>query len=143
MGQSRVRLALIGVGARRLDSIVARALEGGTDVVIGAGVVGLATARALALAGREVLVLEAQRRLGEESYPLSLERLRQLTGPEATADLVKKALAHPSLKDKLVLVNAKEDKAPVALTEEYLPPAEREIEIVCPRGHRKIYVLRA
>ncbi len=33
--------------------------------------------------------------------------------------------------------------APVALTEEYLPPAERELEIVCPQGHRKIYVLRA
>ncbi|HEX3702092.1 MAG TPA: hypothetical protein VHU82_02100 [Vicinamibacterales bacterium] len=39
-GQSRVRLALIGVGARRLDSIVASALDGGIDVVIGAGVSG-------------------------------------------------------------------------------------------------------
>ncbi|MDR1967289.1 MAG: FAD-dependent oxidoreductase, partial [Burkholderiaceae bacterium] len=34
------------------------------SVVIGAGVVGLAVARALALAGREVLVLEAQARFG-------------------------------------------------------------------------------
>jgi len=33
-------------------------------VVVGAGVVGLATARALALAGREVLVLEAAPRIG-------------------------------------------------------------------------------
>ncbi len=33
-------------------------------VVIGAGVVGLAVARALALAGREVTVLEAEPRLG-------------------------------------------------------------------------------
>src|SRR6202451_3826058 len=33
-------------------------------VVIGAGVVGLATARALALAGREVLVLEAEQSIG-------------------------------------------------------------------------------
>jgi L-2-hydroxyglutarate oxidase LhgO len=33
-------------------------------VVVGAGVVGLAVARALALAGREVLVLEAQRAIG-------------------------------------------------------------------------------
>src|ERR1039458_4004066 len=33
-------------------------------VVIGAGVVGLATARALALSGREVLVLEAERTIG-------------------------------------------------------------------------------
>ena len=40
LGQSRVRLALIGIGARRLDSITARALSGDTDVVIGAGVSG-------------------------------------------------------------------------------------------------------
>ena len=33
-------------------------------VVIGAGVVGLATARQLALAGREVLILEAEPRFG-------------------------------------------------------------------------------
>ncbi|MDD2547191.1 MAG: FAD-dependent oxidoreductase, partial [Burkholderiaceae bacterium] len=33
-------------------------------VVIGAGVVGLAVARALALAGREVLVLEAEKAIG-------------------------------------------------------------------------------
>ena len=32
--------------------------------VIGAGVIGLAVARALALAGREVLVLEAEGRIG-------------------------------------------------------------------------------
>jgi L-2-hydroxyglutarate oxidase LhgO len=36
-----------------------------TDVVvIGAGVIGLAVARALALAGREVLILEAAERFG-------------------------------------------------------------------------------
>lgn len=36
-------------------------------VVIGAGVVGLAVARELAMAGREVVVLEANRRIGEET----------------------------------------------------------------------------
>src|SRR5579883_2709150 len=36
-------------------------------VVIGAGVVGLAVARALALAGREVLVLEKERWVGSET----------------------------------------------------------------------------
>jgi len=36
-------------------------------VVIGAGVVGLAVARELALAGREVVVLERNRRIGEET----------------------------------------------------------------------------
>lgn len=59
-GQSRVRLALIGVGARRLDSIVTRALDGGIDVVIGAGVSG-------GLQDRQKLgdVLVAQRVLSE------------------------------------------------------------------------------
>jgi hypothetical protein len=32
---------------------------------------------------------------------------------------------------------------PIAVIEEYLPPHEREIEIVCSKGHRKIYVLNA
>jgi hypothetical protein len=30
---------------------------------------------------------------------------------------------------------------PVAVIEEYLPPPERQIEIVCPKGHRKIYLV--
>jgi len=36
-------------------------------IVIGAGVVGLAVARALALAGREVVVLEAADAIGTET----------------------------------------------------------------------------
>ena len=36
-------------------------------IVVGAGVVGLATARALALAGREVVVLERNGRIGAET----------------------------------------------------------------------------
>jgi hypothetical protein len=32
---------------------------------------------------------------------------------------------------------------PVAVIEEYLPPQEHEVEIVCPKGHRRVYVLRA
>src|SRR5262249_40765791 len=31
----------------------------------------------------------------------------------------------------------------VAVIEEYLPPQEREIEIVCPGGPRRIYVLKS
>ncbi|MCX8098529.1 MAG: NAD(P)/FAD-dependent oxidoreductase [Casimicrobiaceae bacterium] len=42
-------------------------------VVIGAGVVGLACARALALAGREVLVLEAERAIGQGTSSRSSE----------------------------------------------------------------------
>ena len=37
------------------------------SVVVGAGVVGLAVARALALAGREVLVLEAAEAIGTQT----------------------------------------------------------------------------
>jgi nucleoside phosphorylase len=40
LGRSRVRLALVGIGARRLDSVIGEALDGGTDVVVGAGVSG-------------------------------------------------------------------------------------------------------
>ena len=36
-------------------------------VVIGAGVIGLAVARALAMAGREVLILEAEERFGTQT----------------------------------------------------------------------------
>jgi len=34
-------------------------------------------------------------------------------------------------------------EAPVAVAEEYLPPPEREIQIVCPRGHRNVYVTKS
>jgi nucleoside phosphorylase len=40
VGRSRVRLALIGIGARRLDAVIGRALDGGADVIVGAGVSG-------------------------------------------------------------------------------------------------------
>jgi len=41
--------------------------ESAECVVIGAGVVGIAVARALALAGREVIVLEAAEGIGTET----------------------------------------------------------------------------
>src|SRR3954447_9023760 len=50
-----------GAGEGREAPDVSGALD---VVVIGAGVVGLAVARALALAGREVVVLEAERAFG-------------------------------------------------------------------------------
>jgi hypothetical protein len=32
---------------------------------------------------------------------------------------------------------------PVArVSEEYLPPPERQVEIICPRGHRNLYLLQ-
>ncbi len=43
-------------------------------VVVGAGVVGLAVARSLAQAGHETLVLEKNRRIGEENVRAQLGR---------------------------------------------------------------------
>ena len=54
--------ALAGVGAFTFESCCC--VEKLDAVVIGAGVVGLAVARALALAGREVVVLEAEDAIG-------------------------------------------------------------------------------
>ncbi|MBL8250068.1 MAG: FAD-dependent oxidoreductase, partial [Candidatus Competibacter sp.] len=42
-------------------------METADTVVVGAGVIGLAVARELALAGREVLVLEALERFGSQT----------------------------------------------------------------------------
>ena len=54
--------------ARALDQSFTEAVSEFIDsVVIGAGVVGLAVARALALAGRDVVVLERHARIGEET----------------------------------------------------------------------------
>jgi hypothetical protein len=62
--------------------------------------------------------LEAQRRLGGDSYPLPLSRLVDLSSPGASAGQIKKALAHPTLRDRLALVDAKKRAAPVALAED-------------------------
>jgi hypothetical protein len=70
------------------------------------------------LADKLLQVLQAQRVLGGEAYPLPMERLVELTSPGAAAALVKKALAHPVLKDQLALFDAKKPKAPVALIED-------------------------
>jgi hypothetical protein len=70
------------------------------------------------LAEKLFQVLEAQRRLGGIAYPLSLRRLRELTDSGADDALLKKALAHPSLKGKLALVDVKNPDAPVALVED-------------------------
>src|SRR5690348_8001763 len=52
---------------RRTSGSFTRMAETVECVVIGAGVVGLAVARALALGGREVLVLEKERWIGSET----------------------------------------------------------------------------
>lgn len=59
--------------------------ERADTVVIGAGVVGLAIARALALAGRSVIVLERNARIGEEISARNSEVIHAgIYYPEAT-----------------------------------------------------------
>jgi hypothetical protein len=70
------------------------------------------------LAENLLQVIDAQRRLGGSAYPLSLRRLRELTDAGATDSLVKKALAHPNLKSRMILVEAKNPETPVALVED-------------------------
>src|SRR5262245_2956890 len=70
------------------------------------------------LAERLVQVLDAQRRLGPDSYPLTLRRLAELTDPAAPADQVVKALKKKPFADRAIAAHAKNLDAPVALAED-------------------------
>jgi hypothetical protein len=70
---------------------------------------------AVALAQKLIRVLEAQRRLGESSYPLSLERLIQLTDEAAPEAVVKKAIAVGTFRSHVLLAMPRKRDAPVAL----------------------------
>src|SRR5207342_2452249 len=59
------RPRLLGYSDRRARRTIVTATVDIDSIVIGAGVVGLAVARSLALAGREVFVLESCERAGE------------------------------------------------------------------------------
>jgi hypothetical protein len=67
------------------------------------------------LAEQMLRVLEAQRRLGPASYPLTVQRLGQLTDPQASTALVKKVAAKRNLQKLVVLVRSKALDAPIAL----------------------------
>jgi hypothetical protein len=71
------------------------------------------------LAEKMVQVLEAQRRLGPASYPLTLRRLAELADPSAPPDLVLKAAAKKKpFAERVVPVQAKNLDAPVLLAED-------------------------
>jgi hypothetical protein len=70
------------------------------------------------LAGNLVRVLQAQRRLGGNSYPLTLTRLLELTQPEVRPALVKKAIAQPGFQEAVLQAVKNKPDAPVALTED-------------------------
>ncbi len=71
-----------------------------------------------ALAEKLLQVLDAQRRLGGNSYPLPLKRLVELTASQAKPTLVAKALGQPAAQEKLLLLDAKNPQLPVAFVED-------------------------
>jgi hypothetical protein len=71
------------------------------------------------LAAKMVRVLQAQRTLGPDSYPLTLRRLAELTDADASAELVQKAAGKKQpFGERVLLAQAKSLDAPVALTED-------------------------
>ena len=67
------------------------------------------------LAGRMLTVLQSQRGLGGESYPLTLGRLAQLTDPQAAREQVQKAVSKKLFKEGTVLSGNKTSPGLVAL----------------------------
>jgi hypothetical protein len=67
------------------------------------------------LADKLLRVLQSQRSLGPDAYPLSVKRLVELTDPTAAPALVKKALNKRDFLKQAVRVHAKAPDAPVAL----------------------------
>jgi hypothetical protein len=71
------------------------------------------------LAGKMLLVLESQRRLGAGSYPLTLRRLAELTDPAAPAEIALKAAAKKKqFGQRALAVQPKSLDSPVALVED-------------------------
>src|SRR5262245_56045781 len=67
------------------------------------------------LADKLLRVLQSQRALGPEAYPLSVRRLAELTDPGAAPALLKKALNKRSFLEQAVRAHAKLPDAPIAL----------------------------
>ena len=70
------------------------------------------------LAEKMLAVLEAQRALGKEAYPLTLQRLAELTDPQAPPELVLEAIGKKQFKDRVILAQKQERAAPLALKED-------------------------
>jgi len=70
------------------------------------------------LAEKLLAVLEAQRGLGKESYPLTLDRLIELTDPKAPSELVKKGIGKKPFKDSATLASKTQSSGLVALAQD-------------------------
>src|SRR5262249_57077830 len=71
----------------------------------------------VALAERLLQTLEAQRTLGGDAYPLPLQRLVELTDPQAPPKVLARATATPPFAERAVVAQKKAAAAPVALRE--------------------------
>jgi hypothetical protein len=95
---------------------------------------------AIELAENLVHVLEAQRTLGGAAYPLTLQRLGELTDAQAPPDLVFKAVASKPFKERALAATAKKLAAPVGLRDDLAQLAastqllEFALEQVCTPG---------
>ncbi|MCI0456326.1 MAG: hypothetical protein L0Z62_05040 [Gemmataceae bacterium] len=72
-------------------------------------------AEVIELADNLLRVLRAQRDLGADAYPLSLQRLVELTAPKAAPAVVKKALGKKTFTRQALMARAKAPDAPIAL----------------------------
>ena len=70
------------------------------------------------LAEKLLAVLEAQRALGKEAYPLTLQRLAELADPLAAPEVIDKAVATKLFKDHAIVAQKKNRAAPVALKDD-------------------------
>jgi hypothetical protein len=70
------------------------------------------------LAAQLLGTLQNQRQKGGDAYPPSLKRLIEIANPGVQPALIKKALTHPILHGKVVLGDAKNQDAPIALVED-------------------------
>lgn len=76
------------------------------------------------LAEKMLQVLEAQRRLGADSYPLTLQRLVELADPAASPELAHRAASTRKLfRARAIMVQPKNPSSPVALAEDLEPLA--------------------
>ncbi len=70
------------------------------------------------LAEKMLQVLDAQRRLGGEAYPLTVRRLAQLTDPAAPDEIVLKAVTKKTFVSRATVAQARSLDSPVALAED-------------------------
>jgi hypothetical protein len=72
----------------------------------------------VALAEKLLQTLERQRSLGGDAYPLPLQRLVELTDPQAPPKVLAKATATPPFAERAIVAQKKAPAAPVALRQD-------------------------